>query len=170
MRDLRPVSVSLCLLLGLPGGLLALNYTEEQRLTLLELPADIRRTKVRTFGSEEMIEEEIRQRLGRRGSRWLYPTSSTQEMAELYRAEVRLTSRLRDLRTQLTAALLEPGQTSHRQTAVLLETSDLPADKHFLEAAGLGVVQVESCIQALLALIGRDPSRLCSDWLDLDVA
>ena len=96
---------SLLRLLGLLGGLLALNYTEEQRLTLLGLPADIRRTKVRTFGSEEMIAEDIRQLLGRTEARtrtrWMYPTSSTQEMTDLYRAEVSLTTRLRDLRRQL---------------------------------------------------------------------
>ena len=80
----RPVLVCLLGLLSLLDGLLALNYTEEQRLTLLGLPADIRKTKVRTFGSEEMIAEDIKQLLGRneasRRTRWIYPSSSTREM------------------------------------------------------------------------------------------
>ena len=147
-------------LLGHLGGLLALNYTEEQRLTLLELPADIRRTKVRTFGSEEMIAEDIRQLLGRTEARtrtrWIYPTSSTQEMTELYRAEVSLTTRLQDLRRQLAAVQLQISQTDFRQTSDLLATSDLPPEKHFYEAAGLGIVQVSGLYQLNLTQVGRD--------------
>ena len=126
------------LLPGLLPGLLALNYTEEQRLTLLGLPAELRRSKVRTFGSEEMIAGNIREMLGRteagRQSRWSYPTSSTHEMAELYRVEASLTSSLQDLRRQLGAARLQLGLTEHRHTSQLLAATDLPRDKDFYDS------------------------------------
>ena len=165
----RPVIICL---LGHLGGLLALNYTEEQRLTLLRLPADIRRAKVRTFGSEEMIAEDIRQLLGRneatRRTRWIYPSSSTQEMTKLYRAEVSLTTRLRDLRRQLGAAQHQLSQTDYRHTSHLLAASDLPPDKHFYEAGGLGIVQVTGLYQLNLTQVSTHlPIRvelLHSDW------
>ena len=144
-------------LLGLPGVLPTLNYTEVQRLTLLRLPADIRQNKARTFGSEEMIAADIRQMLGRtrtdRSSRWIYPSSSTHEMMELYRAEVSLTSSLQDLRRQLEAAQLQPGLTEHRHTASLLAASDLPPDRDFYEAGGLGIVQVSGLYQLNLSRV-----------------
>ena len=162
------------LLAGLLPGLLALNYTEEQRLGLLKLPADIRRTKVRTFGSEEMIAEDIRQLLARtetssRRSRWVYPSSSTQEMMELYRAEVSLTTRLRDLRRQLGAAQHQLSQTDYRHTSHLLAASDLPPDKHFYEAGGLGIVQVTGLYQLNITQVSshywsQSVEFLCSDW------
>ena len=165
----RPVIICL---LGHLGGLLALNYTEEQKLALLGLPADIRRTKVRTFGSEEMIAEDIKQLLGRneasRRTRWIYPSSSTREMTELYKAELSLTTRLRDLRRQLEAAQLQLSLTEHRHTSHLLATSDLPPDKHFYEAGGLGVVQVTGLYQLNLTQVSTHlPIRvelLHSDW------
>ena len=168
----RPVIICLLGLLGLLGGLLALNYTEEQRLTLLGLPADIRRTKVRTFGSEEMIAEDIRQLLGRneatRRTRWIYPSSSTQEMTELYRAEVSLTTRLRELRRQLGAAQLQLSLTEHRRTSHLLAAADLPPDKHFYEAGGLGIVQVTGLYQLNITQVTSHWSEsvelLSSDW------
>ena len=160
-------------LLGLLPGLLALNYTEEQRLSLLGLPADIRRTKVRTFGSEEMIAEDIRELLARTEtssgrSRWVYPSSSTQEMMELYRAEVSLTTRLRELRRQLGAAQLQLSLTEHRRTSHLLAAADLPPDKHFYEAGGLGIVQVTGLYQLNITQVSSYWSEsvelLSSDW------
>ena len=156
-------------LLGLLPGLLALNYTEEQRLELLGLPADIRRTKVRTFGSEEMIAEDIRELLDRteasRRSRWIYPSSSTQEMMELYRAEVSLTTRLRDLRRQLGAAQHQLSQTDYRHTSHLLAASDLPPDKHFYEAGGLGIVQVTGLYQLNLTQVSSHYVVMDNSWL-----
>ena len=92
------------LLLSLLRPLLGLNYTEQQRQVLLQLPADLRKIKVRLFGDEEMIAEDVRETIMRsdsRGSRWSYPTSSTHELTLLYRAELSLLTSLRQMILQV---------------------------------------------------------------------
>ena len=92
------------LLLSLLRPLLGLNYTEQQRQVLLQLPADLRKIKVRLFGDEEMIAEDVRETVMRsdsRGSRWSYPTSSTHELTLLYRAELSLLASLRQMILQV---------------------------------------------------------------------
>ena len=62
------------LLLLLCPLLLALNYTEEQRMVLLQLPDDVRKNKVRLFGDEQMIMEDVKEmvmRSDRKESRWM---------------------------------------------------------------------------------------------------